>query len=521
MPINPNIALGVQPIQQPNMLGQVGQMMALKAAQQETEGYEGVKGAISGGMDPSDPRLLQYGPRGIAAFKAANEGRVKQQDFLTKSYANARETLNNVRTPEELLAFSVGQFNDPAIGPALKARGLTPESVAANLQKEIATSGFNTVLKKSAMGLDSFFKDETSRYSTNVAAQTAANRLGFDERKFKFEQDNPGFEYKTLNDGSIAAVNKRSNAVTILQNPGAAPTPPVNALTPTPAVNLNSLINPPVVNQPGAPTRANAAALAPTPLRAAPRPGYEYNAQGQQVPIKDPAAVVSTITDPQGTVRGLNYKGEIVSTTKGIGKPSPFVEKTAEAKAQLNRDLDTAIRQLTKAIEPGGMLEQSTGSGIGAMYDASMGFFGKATEGASAAAQLAPIADLVLKMVPRFEGPQSVKDVESYEKAAGDLANPKKPVKVRKDAAEVIIKLMTERKGQFEIKGQEGAGSFSPANTGDITTDPNILNLTTGGRSGGATVPQGAIDMLKSNPALRAEFDAKYGNGASSKYLGK
>jgi hypothetical protein len=477
MPINPNIALGVQPIQQPNMLGQVGQMMALKAAQQESEGYEGVKNAISGGMDAADPRMLQYGKRGIEAFRAAGEGRIKQQDFLAKSYANARETLNNVRTPEELLAFSVGQFNDPAIGPALKARGLTPESVAANLQKEISTSGFNTVLKKSAMGLDSFFKDETSRYSTNVAAGTAANRLAFDEKKFKFEQENPGFEYKTLNDGSIAAVNKRSNAVTILQAPSAAPTPRINALTPTPAVNLNSLINPPVVNQPGAPTRANAAALPTTPLRAAPRPGYEYNAQGQQVPIKDPAAVVSTVTDKEGTVSGLNYKGEVVSTTKGIGKPSAFVEKTAEEKVKLERDLGTAIRQLTDAIKPGGLLEQSTGSGFGQMVDASMGFFGKATEGASAAAQLAPIADLVLKMVPRFEGPQSVKDVESYEKAAGDLANPKKPVKVRKDAAKVIIKLMTERKGQFQMKGEGSGGGASPSSTGDIATDPAIQSL--------------------------------------------
>ena len=383
MPINPNIALGVQPIQQPNMLGQVGQMMALKAAQQETEGYEGVKGAISGGMDPSDPRLLQYGPRGIAAFKAANEGRVKQQDFLTKSYANARETLNNVRTPEELLAFSVGQFNDPAIGPALKARGLTPESVAANLQKEIATSGFNTVLKKSAMGLDSFFKDETSRYSTNVAAGTAANRLNFDREKFEFEKANPGFELKTLNNGNIAAVNKRTNAVTILQAPSAAPTsatPPVNALTPTPAVNLNSLINPPVVNQPGAPTRANAAALPTTPLLAAPRPGYEYNAQGQQVPIKDPTAVVSTVTNAQGDVSGLNYKGEVVTTTKGIGKPSSGVERqrekeivSKEGKESVNRVLGNLYSEYTNLVKTGGITDtrQSVEENISARTGAS------------------------------------------------------------------------------------------------------------------------------------------------------
>ena len=82
MPINPNIALGVQPIQQPNMLAQYGQMMALKAAQQETEGYEGVKSALSGGMSATDPRILQYGKRGIEAFKAAGEGRVKQIEII-------------------------------------------------------------------------------------------------------------------------------------------------------------------------------------------------------------------------------------------------------------------------------------------------------------------------------------------------------------------------------------------------------------------------------------------------------
>lgn len=523
MPINPNIALGIQPVQQPNMLGQYAQVMGIKAAQQEMEGNESTRNYFSRPVsERGDPSQLLGTKQGQAAYKALNEGQIKQLEAEQKRInlvgAGAGAVLENptMETFTSVVSNLVnrGIYTPQQRDQAFAAIGNDPSKIKA----------FVTPIFNQAISAEKRLSDITSRRNQDVASGASYQQAALAREKFEFEKANPGFEYKTLNDGSIAAVNKRSNAVTILQNPGAAPTsaaPPVNALTSTPAANLDALINPPVVNQPGAPTRANAAALPTTPLRAAPRPGYEYNAQGQQVPIKDPAAVVSTITDPQGTVRGLNYKGEIVSTTKGIGKPSPFVEKTAEAKAQLNRDLDTAIRQLTKAIEPGGMLEQSTGSGIGAMYDASMGFFGKATEGASAAAQLAPIADLVLKMVPRFEGPQSVKDVESYEKAAGDLANPKKPVKVRKDAAEVIIKLMTERRGQFEIKGQEGAGSFSPANTGDITTDPNILNLTTGGRSGGATVPQGAIDMLKSNPALRAEFDAKYGSGASSKYLGK
>jgi len=43
----------------------------------------------------------------------------------------------------------------------------------------------------------------------------------------------------------------------------------------------------------------------------------------------------------------------------------------------------------------------------------------------------------------------------------------------------------------------------------------------TGGASGAGAVPQQAIDALKKNPALAAQFDAKYGVGASAKYLGR
>jgi hypothetical protein len=189
MALDPRIPLGVQPIQQqPNMLGQYAQIMAIKAAQQETEGYEGVKSAIAGGMDATDPRMLQYGKRGIDAFKAAGEGRVKQQDALTKAFVNARESLGMVRTPEDLLAYTVSQFNDPLIGPRLKAQGLTPEAAAANLQKELTTSGFETVLKKSAMGLDGWFKDQTSRRNTDVSAAAPMMNARLNREKFNLEQ---------------------------------------------------------------------------------------------------------------------------------------------------------------------------------------------------------------------------------------------------------------------------------------------------------------------------------------------
>jgi len=50
--------------------------------------------------------------------------------------------------------------------------------------------------------------------------------------------------------------------------------------------------------------------------------------------------------------------------------------------------------------------------------------------------------------------------------------------------------------------------------------DKAMGNASIGGESG-AAVPQQAIDRLKQNPQLQAQFDEWYGAGASAKYLGK
>jgi len=387
MPINPNIALGVQPIQQPNMLAQMGQVMALKAAAQDTEGYEGVKSAISGGMAPNDPRLLQYGKRGIEAYRAGGEGLIKQQEALTKSFTNAREGLGMVRTPDELLAYSVSQFSDPIIGPSLRARGLTPETVAANLQKEISTSGFENVLKKSAMGLEGWFKDQTSRRNTDVSSGASYQQAALAREKFEYDKANPQLSMAQGDTGFYLYNPRDPNSARPLgmapQAPVAAPAqlPPVAnnlMLTQPTAPAANALVAPPA-NQPGAPTVANANALANQPTLIRPKQ-----------PIRQPVAVMK------------DGKAVLVPPDQAVGMTpaTAFAEKTAEDKAKINRDLNTAIRNLEAVVKPGGLLEKSTGSGLGRMVDASAGFFGEATPGAVAGAQLAPIADMVLKMVP-------------------------------------------------------------------------------------------------------------------------
>jgi hypothetical protein len=181
-----------------------------------------------------------------------------------------------------------------------------------------------------------------------------------------------------------------------------------------------------------------------------------------------PAPTLTTIQNPDNpsetiTVDARTYQGGGKGSVGviGLGKPSAAQEKATLLKTQMGKDLDFAITELTDITKEGGLIDQSTGSGAGRLADLGAGFFGQATKGAIAIGQLEPVADLALKMVPRFEGPQSDKDTKSYKEAAGQLANPTLPTKIRKEAGKTVLRLMKERKNQFVTKelASEGVGA--------------------------------------------------------------
>jgi len=173
----------------------------------------------------------------------------------------------------------------------------------------------------------------------------------------------------------------------------------------------------------------------------------------------DPNVVANTVTAADGTIRQFNKFGGLVNTVKGAGKPSATFEKTGAQRTQMKQDLDSTISELERATKPGGLIETATGSGIGTARDFGMALYGGASEGSVALGALAPIYDKVLKMVPRFEGPQSDKDTASYNNAAGNLANSRTPPATKLAAAKEILRLMKARKAQFVTRDMaEGSG---------------------------------------------------------------
>lgn len=461
MAINPNIALGIQPVQQPqNMLGQYAQIMAIKAAQQEMQGNEEMRNLFAGGANFDDPEFQRKGYMANAkGFQELLGKRATTQktelEAIAKEIELRRDALVNARTPEDYLKWHEGNHTGKT-GAFLKSIGMTPsrESIMVELSKP---GGLEKLKRESALGAtrlaQELMQTERSTKVANIgAAATMRGQDLLDKRareELQYLQGENGFY-------GVNKFNPNSaRPVGIAPELGAPPPPvaqpsAVNNMLITPGVaqpSVNALTQP-SPNQAG-PTVAAANALANQPTIIRPKQ-----------PIRQPVAVM-----------GPDGKSILVPPEQAVGMQpaTAFTEKTAEDKAKVNRDLDTAIRNLEQVVKPGGLLEKSTGSGAGRIIDASAAFFGKGTEGAIAGAQLAPIADMVLKMVPRFEGPQSNKDVDSYLAAAGKLADTGLPNDVRQGAAKIILKLMKERKGQFEIKGQEGGGGggASPSTNSD------------------------------------------------------
>ena len=461
MPVNPNIALSVlQQQQQPvNYLGQMGQALALKAASQDIQGNEALRDFYASGGNAATPEgaraLMAANPKmGMQILKGQSEMLARDVETQAKSLKAIKDNVSLVNSPEGMVEFLKGAYSTP--GGALLAK-LAPldKAIAA-----IPTDPKSFADYKRNLGLTSekLFESADAQLSSRTSLATTgmttrATMRGQDLLEAR-ERDKMALTAQERNviagEGEFLQTDKFGNVYRVpaygaLRGPNAPP-PPAAPLPPA-AANAFVTTRPPVANalaptappvvQPGLPTVANALAME-----------QQQNVPRPKTPIRQPVAVMK------------DGKAVLVPPEQAVGMQpaTAFTEKTAESKAQTIQNINTAISNLTEVTKPGGLLEKSTGSGAGKLRDVAYGFVGKATEGGIAAAKLAPIADLVLKMVPRFEGPQSDKDTQSYREAAGQLADSSLPNEVRAGAAKVILDLMKARRDEFQMTDRVGGG---------------------------------------------------------------
>lgn len=121
----------------------------------------------------------------------------------------------------------------------------------------------------------------------------------------------------------------------------------------------------------------------------------------------------------------------------------------------------------------------------------------------------------------------NIQKARQLQKAQEEYLNETDPAK-REAKARTLQALMGKGDGTPAGKDRYitvgGGQEYDPAAQSVVTRPQRVFDTATGreigaGPAAAAQVPPAAIDMLKKNPGMAAQFDQKYGPGASARYL--
>ena len=188
MPIDASIAMGYQPIKLDNPMNSLAQLMQLEQSknqnklaelqfqqhQQTQDDTNNLNALYAGAIGPDGKidrtKLLQGAasknlgskiPGLQKGFLETDEaqGKVDKQkvDLVDAKLKQSRQFLDGVTTPEQYIAWHEGNHSDPVLGPMLASRGVTADQARKQITDALQTpGGFESLLKKSALGLEKF-----------------------------------------------------------------------------------------------------------------------------------------------------------------------------------------------------------------------------------------------------------------------------------------------------------------------------------------------------------------------------
>jgi hypothetical protein len=278
--------------------------MAIKAAQQEMEGNEGIRGALSQGVPDDLTTLLQYGKPGRATYESLIKGRKEQLDSAEKRLTLTGQIAGYVRdnpTPENFVSAVSTMVQNGVLTRAQAERVIADAGNDPTKIKSYATQAASSAVTEADK-----MRDKTSRennaatvgasyYSSNVSRDNslrtdtrAREQMEFDKNKRTVREGNDGFIqqdpygnlYRVEGYGALRGPNAPAPAMPPAAANVFVTRPSVNSL-----LNQTSQTNAPTAPPqvvPGSPTRANAAAI--EAQQNIPRPKQSFTAP---VPVLD------------------------------------------------------------------------------------------------------------------------------------------------------------------------------------------------------------------------------------------
>jgi len=184
MPINPNIALGVQPVQLENPLNafakaqsaqsenamrqrQLQELDATKATETAiNRAYQAAYDPMTGKIDPMKLRAAIAGAGAGSKIPAidkglaeADEARLKRDkmgtDLIGERMKLSRQVLDGVSTPDQFIAWHEANHADPVLGQYLSQRGIAAAQSRAKIMAALQSpGGFEQLLTESKVGAE-------------------------------------------------------------------------------------------------------------------------------------------------------------------------------------------------------------------------------------------------------------------------------------------------------------------------------------------------------------------------------
>ena len=201
MPLDPNIALGVRPMEVANPLAQYAQVAQLQnyqnqdalaqyqlgAAQRaETRDIARMNALAEAGTDEKaiGNALLKSGDiKGYSEFlRASREGQkalVDMQDIKLKQSRGFLDSIDPTSpdAPAQYIAWHESNHRDPILGPMLASRGITADQARARITDAInkGPQAFADLLNQSKLGVEKFM--ELNKPTTQVIDQSGQRQV--------------------------------------------------------------------------------------------------------------------------------------------------------------------------------------------------------------------------------------------------------------------------------------------------------------------------------------------------------